>query len=244
MQVLFNFQIRAIHSLRVVLLCTRTSPSHFTVHRVRVWFTHSSVWRGAVLYIIGVATTLLLTISDESTKCEPSVSHNLGSLSASEKYVDLYPFCAADPLTCPPIITLSIMTGQSSSCSGLDQLISNVNTSQLSQCRKRDDCSRVECQNQNGQLRRIVEVFDFRLLPCAEPSPVLWLRLLGQRDPIRNNQRSVQLSANLTGSIQHEVRLGGLPLGVYNFTVAISQPSSSVGIEVSYTQTCSCCLGH
>ena len=132
------------------------------------------------------------------------------------------------------VITYQFTTGLSSSCSSLDELISNVNTSELSQCRRQDDCSAVECQNQNGQLRRIVEVFDFRLLPCAEPSPVVWLQLLGQRDPIHDNQRSVQLSVNLTGSIQHEVRLGGLPLGVYNFTITTSQPSSSVGIEVRY----------
>ena len=96
----------------------------------------------------------------------------------------------------------------------------------------------MECQNQNGQLRRIVEVFDFQLLPCAEPSPAIWLQLLGQRDPVHNDQRSVQLSVNLTASVLHEVKLGAIPLGVYNFMVTVSQSNYSVGIDVSIMTTC------
>ena len=89
----------------------------------------------------------------------------------------------------PSYFLCSCCIGQGVSCSGLSDLISNANTSELSQCVMFGGCSGIQCTNLFGQFRRFVEIFNFTLLPCEEPSPAILVRLLGERDPTINNMR-------------------------------------------------------
>ena len=121
--------------------------------------------------------------------------------------------------------------GQSSLCSLVDELVDNANAAQVD-CRRRS-CSSVDCLNQDGQLGRVVNLFYFRLLPCAEP-PAVMLQLLGEEDLTNGGQRSVQLNTTLTESetTSYSVTLSGIVFGTYHIIVN-SSSSSSFGIAVS-----------
>ena len=81
----------------------------------------------------------------------------------------------------------------------------------------------VECLNQDGQLGRVVNLFSFRLLPCAEP-PAVQLQLLGEEDLTNDGQRSVRLNTTLTesGNTTYVVTLSGIEFGTYHIFVNAS----------------------
>lgn len=121
-------------------------------------------------------------------------------------------------------------TGQSAPCSGLDDLISNLNKSELSLCRIFSNCSGVQCVNVDRQLRHIVELFNFTLLTCEQPSPAILVELLGQQDPIHNNTRRLIYRQELRNSTTIPVGSSGIVLGAYYFTV--NSNIGSIGIAV------------
>ena len=102
---------------------------------------------------------------------------------------------------------------------------------------RKSDCSGVQCFSQNSFLKNFVELFDLTFLPCAKPTPVLWLQLLGREDPTNNNRRNVVFSRNVTesGSVEFSVRSGGgdIEFGAYRFIANFSEDYSTVTIAVS-----------
>ena len=117
-------------------------------------------------------------------------------------------------------------------CSGLDDLIRNFNKSELSQCRTFSSCSGIQCVNVHRQLRHIVELFNFTLLTCEQPSPAILVQLLGQQDPIHNNARRILYSQELRNSTTIPVGSGGIVLGTYYFTVNSNISTGSIRIAV------------
>lgn len=120
-------------------------------------------------------------------------------------------------------------------CESLDRLISHsINTREL-ECMRKSDCSGLQCFSRNSFLENFVDLFDLTFLPCAKPSPVLWLQLLSREDPTNNNRRDVILSRNVTesGSVDLSVSSGDLIFGVYRFIVNFSEDSSTIAIAVS-----------
>lgn len=123
-------------------------------------------------------------------------------------------------------------------CTSLDSLIaSRVNSDELN-CQRRTDCSGIYCFSQNSFLRNFVDLFEFRLLPCAMPSPALWLQALSREDPANNNQRTLVRNitlTNISSTADVEVRSGGgdILFGTYRFN--FSESNSSIGFAVSST---------
>lgn len=122
--------------------------------------------------------------------------------------------------------------GQSNSCSGLDNFITNINKNELSRCVEYGECTGIYCFNNFRQLRLIAEIFNFTLLPCAQPSPAVLVQLLGQQDPVHDNLRKEIYSQALGNSTLIPIVAGGIDLDVYNVTINISIPNGSVGIKV------------
>ena len=129
----------------------------------------------------------------------------------------------------------SFAAGQSSPCIGQVSL-DNINRNELV-CRRRQDCSGLDCFSQNSFLRNFVELFEIRPLPCATPSPALWLQVSGEEDPTNNNRRSVILNEtwNSTTNVTLPVESGDLTFGIYQFAINFSEADSSVGFAVSST---------
>lgn len=127
------------------------------------------------------------------------------------------------------------LAGQSSSCSALNALTQNSNSSEVS-CSVQSSCF-LQCTNRNNQLETVVDLFHLTVLPCAEPSPAVRIELLGQIDfAVQNGQRRTQLNETLTETdslVQYSVIISGIVFGVYEFMVNASNSSSNIGISVS-----------
>ena len=124
--------------------------------------------------------------------------------------------------------------GQTVSCSGLDDLISNFNSDELSRCVKFGSCTGVYCVNVIRQLRHIVEIFNFTLLPCTWPTPALVVQLLGQPDPIHNNTRKVVYRQEIITNTSIPISSGGIVLSTYSVSVNINISTGIIGIEVCH----------
>ena len=121
------------------------------------------------------------------------------------------------------------------SCNGQISL-DNINSVELD-CQRRPDCSGITCFSLNSFLKNFVELFEFRPLPCAMPSPALRLRVSSGRDP-RNNQRTLVWNETLTNSsnaasLAVRSSSGDITFGTYQFSANFSE--ANVGIGVSST---------
>lgn len=75
----------------------------------------------------------------------------------------------------------------------------------------------------------IIELFNFTLLTCEQPSPTILVQLLGQQD---NNARRLLYRQKLRNSTTIPVGSGGIVLGTYYFTVNCNISTGSIGIAV------------
>ena len=76
------------------------------------------------------------------------------------------------------------------------------------------------------------------MLPCAMPSPAIWLQALSQEDAASNNERTLVENETLTNTSSTrdlEIRSGGgdILFGTYQFSANFSEPNSSIGFAVS-----------
>ena len=130
---------------------------------------------------------------------------------------------------------LSLRAGQSSSCVGPISL-NNINSNELD-CQRRSDCSGINCFSRNSFLKNFIDLFEIRLLPCAMPSPAIWLQAFSREDPANNNQRTLVRNETLTNiSSTRDLEItsgGGIPFGTYQFSANFSEPNSSIGFAVS-----------
>lgn len=176
---------------------------------------------------------------DEATYSESFDRCNLGSVLASERCILKHSLCNWSVIH----VIFSISAGQNvDACTSLNNLIANsINSNELD-CHIRSDCSGIKCFSQNSFLENFADLFDFRLLPCATPSPALWLQVSSKEDPANNNLRTVVWNETLTNSSNTaalEIRGGGnILFGTYQFSANFSEASSSVGFAVSPTIIC------
>ena len=110
--------------------------------------------------------------------------------------------------------------------------LDSINTSEL-QCQRRQDCTGLDCFNQNSFLRQFANLFEIRTLPCATPSPALWLLVLGEEDLANNNRRNVVLNVtwNSTTTETLDVMSDGLSFGIYQFSVNFSRSEAGSSVE-------------
>ena len=107
-----------------------------------------------------------------------------------------------------------------------------MNGSELSRCVRLEGCSGFQCVNRVKQLRQIVELFNFTLLPCRQPSPALLVQLLGQVDPVIDNMRREVYKEELVNNTVVPISSGGIVLGTYDFLININTSTRSIGIKV------------
>ena len=134
------------------------------------------------------------------------------------------------------VIYRSLRVGQSSSCVGPISL-NNINSEELD-CQRRSDCSGINCFSRNSFLENFIDLFEIRVLPCAMPSPAVWLQALTREDMANNNERTLVRNETLTNTSSTrdlEIRSGGgdILFGTYQFSANFSEPNSSIGFAVS-----------
>ena len=76
------------------------------------------------------------------------------------------------------------------------------------------------------------------MLPCAMPSPAVWLQALSREDAANNNERTLIRNETLTNTSSArdlEIRSGGgdILFGTYQFSANFSEPNSSIRFAVS-----------
>ena len=134
------------------------------------------------------------------------------------------------------IIYLSLRAGQSSSCVGPISF-NNINSNEVD-CQRRSDCSGINCFSRNSFLENFIDLFEIRVLPCAMPSPAIWLQALRGEDAANNNERTLvwnETLTNISSTRNLEIKSGGddILFGTYQFSANFSEPNSSIGFAVS-----------